>query len=441
MVKFSKYSKVEIPIVIRNPYILFSPFLIAFIIYVLISPPTGTSGDESRYIYYAHNLIHGFYSPPPPDIKLINGPGYPLLLVPFIALNTPLVIITLMNAFFYYFSIILLFNALKGIVSFGAALSFSFVWAFYYVAYQSIPFIHTETFTYLLISMLIYTILKAFNQEITSQVKKYVILSGFIFGYIVLTKMIFGYVLLIMLIGSGLLWISDRKNLNYRKSIIIMLVSLTTVLPYLIYTYQLTGKIFYLGNQNDSLYWMSTPVNGEYGSWFPDQEMDSDSNYFTYYIPSCKDSIIHYHGKEIEAIHSLTGIDKDEAYGNFAIRNIREHPYKYIQNVIYNTSRLLFQFPSSYGIHRPKIIILFPINGFLLTIILFSMIPTYLNWRRIPFSVRFLFILAIIYLGGSILVPAQVRMFAIIVPILLAWIAFIFQNTFKINLRFKGKND
>jgi hypothetical protein len=246
--------------IFKNPFILFSPFLIAFLIWVIICPPNGTSGDEARYLGYAQNLIHGFYSPPPPNVRLINGPGYPIFLIPFIALNAPLVCITVMNAFFYYFSIILLFSALKEIVSFGIALSFSLVWAFYYVAYQSIPFIHTETFTYLLISMLIYAVLKAFRHDVTGKTNNYIILSGFIFGYIVLTKIIFGYVLLIMLTGSGLLWVSDRKNLNYRKSILIMLVSLTTIIPYLIYTYHLTGKVYFLGNQNDSLYWMSTPV-------------------------------------------------------------------------------------------------------------------------------------------------------------------------------------
>jgi 4-amino-4-deoxy-L-arabinose transferase-like glycosyltransferase len=344
-----------------------------------------------------------------------------------------------MNAFFYYFSIILLFKALKEIVTFGLTLACSLAWASYYIAYQSITFIHTETFTYLLVSILIFSILKAFKHDNAGTVKKYIILSGFILGYIVLTKMIFGYVLLFMLAGSGLLWILNRNNLNYRKGVIIVLVAFATTLPYLIYTYQLTGRVFYWGTGSDNLYWMSSPNNNEYGSWFPDQTMESEPNFFTSFIPGCKDSIMVNHGKELAEIHKLKGIEQDDAYKKLAVRNIKAHPLKYFQNLIYNTSRLLFQYPFSYGMHRPKIIIIFPINGILLTLILFSLIPTFINWRKILFPIRFMLFIVLFYLGGSLLVTTYVRMFAIIVPILLIWIAFVLQNTLKINLKFNEK--
>jgi len=426
--------------IIKNPYILFSPFLISFIIWVIISPPNGTSGDEARYLGCAQNMIHGFYSPPAPNIELTNGPGYPILLIPFVALKLPLISITLMNAFFYYFSIVLLFKALKEIVTPVVATTFSLLWAFYFIAYQSITFIHTETFTYLLVTFLALTILKAFRNNTNALiVRKYVILSGVILGYLVLTKMILGYVLLIMLIGSGLFWLLNRQNLNFRKGAFIILVALATTSPYLLYTYQLTGKVFYWGTGSDTLYWMSSTSSNEFGSWFPDREMETDPNFFTNYIPGCKDSIILHHGAELEVIHKLKGIEQDDAYKDLAIRNIKAHPFKYAQNLVYNTSRLLFQYPASYGIHRPVIMITFPINGILLTLILISLIPSLINWRKIPFSIRFLLVLVILYLCGSLLVTAYIRMFAIIVPLLLLWIAFIFQNTFRINLRFEDK--
>jgi hypothetical protein len=36
--------------VLENPYLLFLPFLIAFLIYIIINPTNGTSGDEARYL-------------------------------------------------------------------------------------------------------------------------------------------------------------------------------------------------------------------------------------------------------------------------------------------------------------------------------------------------------------------------------------------------------
>ena len=66
-----------------------------------------------------------------------------------------------------------------------------------------------------------------------------------------------------MLIGSGFLWIINRKGINYQKGIIILLIAFATIAPYLIYTYHLTGRIYYLGTSGgNNLYWMSTPYEG-----------------------------------------------------------------------------------------------------------------------------------------------------------------------------------
>ncbi len=143
--------------ILQNPYVLFLPFLIAFIFYVLFNPTNGAGGDEPRYLFYAKNLLQGYYSPPGKPIYLINGPGYPIILMPFVALNVPFVYMALMNPFFYYFSIILLYKALNKIVTFKLVIAFSLAWASYLIAYQSLPYIHTEVFTYFLITLLIYS--------------------------------------------------------------------------------------------------------------------------------------------------------------------------------------------------------------------------------------------------------------------------------------------
>ena len=118
----------------RNPYLLFLPFLIVLIIFAILNP-TGGYGDEYRYLMFANNLVHGFYSPPPPNVTLTNGPGYPIILMPFVALDLPLIYITLLNPFFYYFSIIFLYKALQKVVSYKITLIFSFFWVCYYIVY------------------------------------------------------------------------------------------------------------------------------------------------------------------------------------------------------------------------------------------------------------------------------------------------------------------
>lgn len=422
-------------IIKSNPYLLFFPFLILFIIWVFISPTKGTFGDESRYLWYAHNLINGFYSPPAPDINLSSGPGYPVLLIPFILLKLPLISITLMNAFFYYFSIIVLYKALKEVVPLGTAVVFSFIWASYYIAYQNIPLIHTETFTYLLVSILAFSVLKAFKATGRIEIRKYVLFSGFVIGYIVLTKMIFGFVLLIMLGGSSLFWLFNRNNLNYRKGVIILVVGLFTTAPYLIYTYHITGRALLWGTGNSSLYWMSSPFEGEYGDWKGNLSLNPEIN-GNYNIQGADSVLKAHHQADFDEILKYRGIEREDVYKKLAIRNIKAHPAKYVQNVIYNIGRLIFHFPFSEAIQRPLVLIILPVNGMLFTLLFFSIFPALLNWGGIPYPLRFIFVLVLIYLGGSVLVSTYVRMLTIIVPLLLLWIAFIFQNSLKINLKF-----
>ena len=74
-----------------------------------------------------------------------------------------------------------------------------------------------------------------------------------------------------------------------------------------------------------------------------------------------------------------------------------------------------------------------PLNGINVVLLLFCIIPTFKNWKKIIFSIRFMLFFALLYLGGSIFASAETRMFTVIVPILLFWIAYIIQKTVKIN--------
>jgi len=127
-----------------RPLILFSPFLIISLILVLNFKTQGCFGDEPRYIEFSNNILRGFYSPPSPEIYLPNGPGYPLLILPFIALRTPLYFIGILNALLHFISIVLIFKTLKSYLSIQFTLIISLFWAFYINAYQitinKIPF-------------------------------------------------------------------------------------------------------------------------------------------------------------------------------------------------------------------------------------------------------------------------------------------------------------
>ncbi|MEO6949692.1 MAG: glycosyltransferase family 39 protein [Ginsengibacter sp.] len=425
--------------ILKNPYVLFAPFLILYVSIVLVFPTTGMQGDEPRYIMFAQNLIRGFYSPPPPDINLWNGPGYPILLIPFVALHLPLLCITLLNSILYYLSVVILFKTLRRIISFRKSIIICLFWACYYNSFQDMVSILPETLSSFLVSLLSLYLVKSFDANNKSL--KTAILSGFIMGFLVLTKIIFGYIILLMLIGTGAIMIIKRKIFNYRIASIILITALGTNIPYLIYTHHLTGKILYWGDSGGmSLYWMTSPNNNEYGDWFiepgslesPDQ---SPNSFEKNKMPTLMDSVISNHKKDFEEINKYKGIERDNMYKKIAISNIRNHPLKYIKNCISNTGRLFFSTPFSYTLQSNNNLIRLPLGGLMILLIAFSLIPTILNWNRILFSIRFILFFVFLYLSLTILVSTYTRMLTVIVPMLLLWFAYIIPKSLKIKWR------
>ena len=87
---------------LQNPFILFSPFLILFFLYVLINQHAPLASDSHVYLMFANNLLNGFYSPPAPNFNLVEGPGLPIILIPFVAFKLPLISFSFLNAIFQY---------------------------------------------------------------------------------------------------------------------------------------------------------------------------------------------------------------------------------------------------------------------------------------------------------------------------------------------------
>jgi 4-amino-4-deoxy-L-arabinose transferase-like glycosyltransferase len=422
----------------RNPYVLFSPFLAFFIVWVFVFHSDGTLGDEPQYRMFAQNLLHGFYSFPAPEINLPVGPGYPIILMPFFALHLPLIYIAILNAVLYYLSIILLFKALMKIVSYPVALIFSLYWAFYYNSYREMKIIiHPEIVTSFLISLLVYCLISAYNQNnTTNSQKKYLYLSGFVLGYLVLTKIVFGYIIIALAVTMGLLWIVWRKSINFKKSIVLLLVAFVIQAPYLLYTYSLTGKMFYWGTTGgNNLYWMSNPNTGEYGDWWT---LNPKFNDLIKTNPGYYDSLKANHLKDFEEYNKYNyySPEQDQVFKRMAINNIKSYPIKFVQNCFSNIGRMLFDYPHSYRLQNYKDLLRFAHNGIIVVLAIFCMIPTLINWRKVLFPIQFLCFLVLLYLGASTLGSADLRMFTKIVPILLVWIAFVIEKTIRIQWKF-----
>lgn len=425
---------------VQNPYIFFSPFLVFYITIALMFPTDGSFGDENRYLFFAQNLLNGFYSPPAPSIDLGNGPGYPILLIPFVAMKLPLVSITALNALFYYFSLIIFYKVLRKFVSLKFTILVSLFFACYFNNYQSIPIIHSELLAIFLITAIIYTVVRVFEENQEKKIN-YIILSGLLTGYLMLTKPIFSFVILFILVGHLIILIIIKEKSNLRVGIIILLTAFLTVLPYLIYTYSITGKIFYFStNGGDTFYWMSTPYEKEYGSWYPFHTFEIDSNAIINHdlIPGAEEVIKSNHRKNFEIIFNYQGIERDEVYKSIAVQNIKSNPLKFVKNCICNIGRMIFNYPYSYTAQKPTTLLRLPLNGIIMVLIMFCLVPTIINWRRIFYPIKFLLWFSLLYFCGSILGSAETRMFNLIVPILLLWITYILEKTVMVNLKFNN---
>jgi len=413
---------------VGNPWLIFSPFLAIFILLVLKLHSDKMEGDESRYIMYAQNLLQGFYSPKN-VVFLWNGPGYPLFLVPFLYFKLPLITIPLANAIMQYMSIVFLFKAIKAYTHSKTALLASIAWGTYYLGYQEIPSILTEPFTSFLMSSLLLTLTSYFTKENNN----YLYISGIIIGLIVLTKFIFGYILLIMLIlGVIVFLIYPLKKIAETKvkSLLIALgIAFVIVTPYLAYTYQLTGRVFYWGNSGGmNLYWMSTPYENEFGDWFPEtlfngKEVGGPTLYknhlsdFTYFL-------------------TLKGVESDDAYKKKGIENIKKYPVKYLRNWFTNQGRLWFNFPQTGFSHTERGLLRFVPNAILLTFFLLSLYIWGLNFKKCPVEINFLTLFILSYLALSSLISALPRQLTISVPILLFWISYIQFRSTKVQVKF-----
>jgi 4-amino-4-deoxy-L-arabinose transferase-like glycosyltransferase len=393
-------------------------------------------GDEGRYYSYAGNLLHGFYSPKG-EVYLWNGPGYPILLMPFVALKIPLICIKFLNALFHYLSVVLLYKTLIRYTTPVKALIFSLFWACYYIAFKEMGRIYTESFTIFLITAFQYYLVLTYQDAGRS--RRHLWIAGFLLGYIILTKVIFGYVVIAALIIIALVTLfSGQFRSHSRKALVILAVALLANLPYLFYTYHLTGKLLYWANSGgSSLYWASSPFEGEFGDW-------NDDNFTAYcdidpLLPCNAAFFVKNHAADFRIFNQYKGVERDEAFKKKAIENIRLHPVKYLKNCVANVGRMFFDVPYSYNYERFQTFLRIPVNAIVFTFVLFSGIFTVIGWRKVKFEMLFLLLLLGLFFSFLVLVSATQRLFYVIVPVILYWTAYMVESGFDVRIRLSGK--
>jgi hypothetical protein len=401
-----------------RPFLSLLPFLLLYSILIVIQNNDALFGDEGRYLQFAHNLLNGFYSPPQPDINLWNGPGFPIYLLPFVVMNVPLLIIKLSNALLHYFTLILFYKTIRRFLDEKKSFIYTAMLGCYYMPFKGLPHILSETLVIFLIASITYFSVVLFSKPHEQKNGKLFFLLSILLSFLALTKVIFGTVFLI----AGIIFLLSyivNGNKHFRNSFLLMIAALVMCLPYLVYTHSITGRIFYWSNASGmSLYWMSNPVEGEYGEWHNDSLTSSPLDISSQQILKSN------HKEEYNEIYLQHGVARDDKFKSFAIQHAKEHPGKMFRNWLANISRMLFNYPVSYTPFKLSTLANMLVNIPLLLLLLYS---GWLTWKRrkeINFVWKFLLVISIIYLAGSSIVSSYDRMFYILIPIFGCWIAY-----------------
>lgn len=407
-----------------NPFVGFLPFLLLYLCIVLFSSEKQLEGDEGRYLWFAENLLKGYYSPEGAEFNLWNGPGYPLFLVPFVFFGASKLLIALFNALFLYLSLPLIYASLTKYTSGKSALLGAIAFGLWVPGYDLLGMIMTEYLTVFLISLTVY-----FLTHIQNKYHTYYL--GLVLGYLVLIKVIMAYVLLLSLI-IALVTIALRKTEHLRSYALAIILAFLVTAPYQYYTKQLTGKYFYWANSGGmSLYWMSAVDNQEFGDW---NSIHLDA-YCWEGSPLCNTSYFEKnHGTFFENMRTLPPTERDAAYKNAAIENIKAEPFKFVQNVYANLSRMFFNYPESYMFPRlTNIIRLFP-GSILFTFMLVTIGVGFRYLRKLPIELIAVLLFSLIYLGGSALLSAYPRILYVMLPAIFTFGTYILDRFFQVRI-------
>lgn len=397
----------------RIAYLLI-PFLIFYLIIIYCFRPNEMVGDESRYLNYASNLTLGYFSPRP-NIFLWVGPGYSSLLAIFLKANLPILFMRCFNAILLYSSLIIVYQTCRYYLDVRKSLLSNILLALYFPVYFSLPYILTEILAFFLISLCCYSaVWLAFKK---SRKITHIVLASIPFVLLVLTKIIFAHVVLIMIpiisVGLCIPQISSCSKLFLKVFGLVLLF----LIPYSLYTYSLTNKVFYFATSGGySLYTLTSLDPNETGEWQAMRWMRTNP----------------YHSKVLMELENKDEVTKDMIFKKYALLNLKSNPIKVVRNWASNVSRLFIRYPHSYK--KQELATLFYIlpNMIFIVFIGISILLVLFGVINIPPELILLFLFFSVYLFASTLLSTYVRMFYVTAPVWTLLIGFVLFNSIKI---------
>ena len=412
-----------------NKWSVFFPLLIFYLLITAFFSENNFRGDEGRYVKFSENIINGYYANK--DLKpgfLWNGPGYPIILTPFTYFNTPLIYPKILNSLFLFFGVIFLYKSLRFKLNHKTSVFLSYISGITHpFFFLSISLILTESISFFLISVSLFYFINFFK----TNKKRDLIIFNLSSGFLILTKVFFSYVFLVCGIISFFLWIIHNKKRKLNYLIKLSFYPFIICIPYLLYTYSLTNKMFYWSDAGgSSLYSMSTPYENEYGDFFPATEGLGGLSY-SRKKKKKNNNLKENHIMFIKTLNGLNGVEKDQRLKKESIKNIISYPTKYLKNIIYNFGRISIRYPFTNREVKPLLLLILIFHFSLL------LFPLLLSIKKIISNVIYEKIIITpffsVFLLGTLLLSAESRFIFPIYPILIYIISSLFVNEKTIN--------
>jgi 4-amino-4-deoxy-L-arabinose transferase-like glycosyltransferase len=313
------------------------PLLAIYVAAFLLFP--AHPDDEASYITLAERLTSGTYvagdddalldaDPSSPDLWF--GPGFPVVLVPFVALDAPICVLRLTGPLLLFGAVLLFY--LLGRDRWGAriALISAYGLGLYLPFWALLSNLHSEVLAILFVAggML------AISRYLDCGGARYFAAGAGSLAGLALTRVAYGWVLTAVLVVLVLSWLFARSRVAARVAPMLA-VALVLCVPWLVYTYSKTGRPFVWGNSGSlSLYWMASPYEGDLGDWRQADDVFTDSQ-------------LAAHREFFEGLRGLTLAEQNAEIEREALRNIFDHPLEYGKNIVANISRMLFNTPYS----------------------------------------------------------------------------------------------
>lgn len=408
--------------------------LLAFYLILIVLMEGPLHGDELRYMGYAENMAQGFYTDSSnPDLS--NGPGYPMVLLPFVAMNIDVLLPKLLNGLFVFIAVLFFYKTLCFYTKQRFALLLAIFVGLYPPLLRWMILLYAEAFAFMLISGFVFYFCSLYHEK--KGKRKHILLAGLFLGLLVLTKVIFFQVITISALGVLVLYLAKKDRVKLPSALFVLLGALVVAAPFIIYAYSVTGKPFYLGTRGgEILYHRSTPFEEELGNWFSSDNVlgkrtENDATPKTY---DDLTKLTENHRDFYLALQPLSNMERDSVFKAKALQNMKEHPLKYLKNSMANISRLLFNYPISYRSQNINALGYIIPNIFIVVLFILVLFPAFISRKKIPFEIGAQLVVALIYGGGMVLLGGKGRYFMVMVPSMVLFIAYVLSNIVKISL-------